>query len=189
MDAKIETLLAEYRFDEAVAHVSRTGDPDPESVLKHIEKARLACEPAARRRNNAIQAAARNHDFPELIRLAQDPLTIRMLSVLPAELQTAAQLQLDNASDWLSQRVIANARRLVEAEDALESFDLRLSRSIIHRLEERYLTDDDRANRDRLLLAIEARSMEAESLADIAKTVEAELRPPRRRRWWSRRSD
>ncbi len=186
MTDQMDELLAAYRFADAEMLIETLPGDDRESASKRLSLARLACEPAARRRSNAIQAAARNHKFETLLEIADDPLTAPLLSVLPIELQEAADIQLSAAISWRSRKIEAHVRRLEEAEDALEAFDLPLARSLIGSIEDRYLSEAGRETRDRLLLDIEARSMEADALDETARKLEAELRPKQPKRWWRR---
>ena len=186
MTDQMDELLAAYRFAEAEMLIETLPDEDRESAAKRLSLARLACEPAARRRSNAIQAAARNHKFETLLEINDDPLTAPLLSVLPIELQEAADIQLSAAISWRARKIEAHVRRLEEAEDALEAFDLPLARSLIGSIEDQYLSEEGRETRDRLLLDIEARSMEADALDETARQLEAELRPKQPKRWWRR---
>lgn len=186
MTNKIEELLANYQFAEAEQLLAGLPEPEREAASKRVSKARLACEPAARRRSNAIQAAARNHQFEALLGFIDDPLTAPLLSVLPLELREAAEIQLGAAEAWRARKIDSHRRRLGEASDALDGYDLRLARALIGSVEERYLSEAERELRDRLLLDLEARNMEAEALEETARELEDELRPKRTKRWWHR---
>jgi len=186
MSEELDDLLAGYRFEEAEVLIETLPEDDREAGAKRISLAKLSCEPAARRRSNAIQAAARTHKLETLLEIADDPLTAPLLSVLPIELKEAAEIQLKAAESWRDRKIEAHVRRLEEAEGALEEFDMRLARSLIGSIDDRYLSDAGRETRDRLLLDLEARTMEAESLDETARELEAELRPKRAKRWWRR---
>ena len=186
MADEMDNLLATYQFAEAELLLATLPEPDQEPAAKRLSLARLACEPAARRRSNAIQAAARNHKFEVLIELLDDPMTAPLLSVLPIELRDAAEIQFAAAESWRSRKIENHQRRLTEASEALDAYDLKLARSLIGSVEDRYLSEDGRDERDRLLLDLEARHMEAESLDETARKLEEELRPKRTKRWWNR---
>ena len=186
MADEIDNLLAAYQFAEAEQLLATLPEPEQEPAAKRLSLARLACEPAARRRSNAIQAAARNHQFEVLIELLDDPMTAPLLSVLPTELQDAAAIQFAAAESWRSRKIESHQRRLREASEALDGYDLRLARSLIGSVDDRYLSEEGRDDRDRLLLDLEARHMEAESLDETARKLEEELRPKRTKRWWNR---
>ena len=189
MTESFDVLIQDFRFEEAEKLVGTLPVTEQPALLKRLQVSRLACEPAARRRSGAIQAAARTHDFETLVELASDPLTERLLAVLPAELREAGQLQLQNAGSWKERKIESTVRRLDEAADALAAFEVRLARSLVSNIDDRFLSEAGKETRDRLLIDIEARAMEAESLDEKAQALDAELRPPqrpKRRRWWKR---
>lgn len=80
-----------------------------------------------------------------------------------------------------------NNRRLEEARAALDSFDLVLTRALLSRVEDDWLTDDDSAVRDIILLELEARAMETEDLAALAEETFQEFKPLKKR--WKRKKD
>ncbi len=178
MVASFDALIQDLRFEEAAQLIDSMPAIEQAALRKRLEVSQLACEPAARRRSGAIQAAARNHDFEALVELASDPLTKRLLAVLPRELRDAGLLQLQNADSWEDRKTETTARRLEEAAEALAAFDIRLARSLVSNLDNRFLSDASREDRDRLLIDIEARAMEAEVLSEKARALDAELRPP-----------
>lgn len=182
----LDNFLTNYEFAAAEQFIAGLPDDEHEAAAKRLELARLACEPAARRRSNAIQSAARNHKFETLVEFIDDPLTAPLLAVLPIELQDAAEIQLGAAESWRERKVESHTRRLDEAEEALEDYDLPLTRSLIASVEDRYLSEEGREKRDRLLIDLEARTMESEALDATASQLEDELRPKRKKRWWRR---
>ncbi len=182
----LDNFLTTYEFAEAEQLIAELPATEQEAAAKRLELARLACVPAARRRSNAIQSAARSHKFETLVEFIDDPLTAPLLTVLPIELQDAAEIQLAAAQSWRIRRIENHARRLDEADEALDAYDLRLARSLIGSVEDRYLSEEGRETRDRLLIDLEARTMEAEALDETARQLEDELRPKRNKRWWQR---
>lgn len=191
MSDAVDELISSYDFDAAETAIGELPDAEKPHWEARLRKAKLACEPAARRRSTAIQAAARSHDFDTLLAIAKDPLTERLLKTLPDELSQAAFIQLESAETWRERKVASMSRRLSEAQDALDNFDLPLARSLTANIDDRYLTDSEMKTRDGLLIAIEARTMETEALAERAAQAEAELKPPKpnRKRWFRRKSE
>lgn len=132
-----------------------------------------------------IRSLAVRDDYRGLLVLAGHPETQPLLSLLSNDLASAARIHLEAAERWRQRRVQANRRRLSEAHDALDAFDVPLARALLGRVEDEWLEPDDAGERDRLLLRMEARSMENEELATLAEEAIDEHRP--RRRWWQRR--
>ena len=140
---------------------------------------------AAQRLTSRIRARAVNDDYRSLLEIDADPDTARLLGVLNTDLAAAARVHLDAARRWKKGREDANRRRLDEAQVALGGFDLPLTRALLSRVEEEWLTPEDGATRDDLLLRMEARTMETEELSTLAADALEEYRP--RRRWWQRK--
>lgn len=132
-----------------------------------------------------IRALAVRDDYRGLLAVAGQPETDRLLDLVSNDLASAARVHLDAADRWRQRRVQANRRRLAEAHEALDAFDVTLGRALLGRIEEDWLEPDDAADRDQLLLRVEARAMETEELASLASDAIEEHKP--RRRWWQRR--
>ncbi len=141
---------------------------------------------AAKELNRKILALAREHDHQGLLELDADPETGRLLELLPEGMSGAATTHLQGARVWRRRKEEANVRRLDEARDALAAFDLERARSLLLRVENAFLTTETFADRDRLLLDFEARSMENEELQNSASEI-LEEHLPRWRRWFRRR--
>jgi hypothetical protein len=138
----------------------------------------------AQQLTSRIRALAVRDDYPGLLKLDAQPDTARLLDLLNTDLAAAARVHLDAAQRWKTRKVEANHRRLQEAQTALNGFDLVLTRALLSRIEEDWLTPEDASARDEILLRVEARSMETEELNTLAEAALDEHRPPRK--WWKR---
>jgi hypothetical protein len=103
-------------------------------------------------------------DLATLALLAGDPETGRLLGTLDAPTREHAEAFLHDAERWERRRHEVNERRLREARKALDGLDLELARGLAHKLDGRFMTPDQEEMRDELLIDIESRSMELESL-------------------------
>ncbi|MDH3261470.1 MAG: hypothetical protein OEM81_07435 [Acidimicrobiia bacterium] len=140
---------------------------------------------AAQQLTSRIRALAVRDEHRSLLEIAADPDTSRLLDLLGTDLAAAARLHLDAAGRWKVRMEETNRRRLDEAQAALDGFDLTLSRAVLSRIEEDWLTPNDAAVRDGILLQMEARTMETEELTALASEAFKEHKPIGRR--WQRR--
>ncbi len=138
----------------------------------------------AQQLTSRIRTLAVRDDYRALLEIDAQPETARLLDLLSNDLAAAARVHLDAAQRWSRRREEANRRRLEEARVALDRYDLALTRALLGRIEEGWLTPEDAAVRDGMLLELEARSMETEELTSLAAAALDEHRP--RRRWWQR---
>jgi hypothetical protein len=139
----------------------------------------------AQQLTSRIRALAVRDDYRGLLDLDGQSDTARLLDLLGNDLAAAARVHLDAARRWKRRKAESNRRRLDEARTALDGFDLPLARALLSRIEEEWLEPADAAERDEMLLRMEARAMETEELTTIAAEAIEEHRPPRR--WWPRR--
>ena len=102
------------------------------------------------------------------------------------ELAKAASVHLRGARAWRRKKEDANLRRLEEARTAIDGFDIARAKSLLLRIEDDYLTPESSSLRDGVLLDLEARSMESESLQASADQIIVE-HLPRWKRWLRRR--
>lgn len=133
-----------------------------------------------------IRALAIRDEYRNLLEIDAQPETARLLDALGTDLAAAARVHLDAARRWRARMEETNRRRLTEARDALNGFDLTLTRALLSRIEEDWLTSDDAAVRDEVLLQMEARTMETEDLTALAAEA-FEGHKPRGRRWRRKR--
>lgn len=141
---------------------------------------------AAQELASRIRALAIRDEYRNLLEIDAQPDTTRLLNALGTDLAAAARLHLDAARRWKLRMEETNRRRLTEARDALNGFDLTLTRALLSRIEEDWLTSDDAAARDEILLQMEARTMETEDLTALAAEA-FERHKPRGRRWRRKR--
>ena len=181
-----ETALAEFQYDEAagIAAASASRQELEDRLAAHRKDTMEAAYQLASR----ISALARQHDHLALLDVDEAEMTASLLALLPDSTQERAQIHLRGARHWGRRQVESNRRRLEEARGALDGLDIVLARSIVRRVEERFLTELEIAERDQLLLDISARSIEAEELAESADQIVAEEKQAQRR-WWQRKGD
>ena len=142
---------------------------------------------AAQQLTSRIRALAMRDEYRSLLDIDAEPDTARLLDSLGTDLAAAALLHLDAARRWKVRMEETNRRRLEEARLALDGFDLVLTRSLLGRIEEHWLTPGDAGVRDDLLLQMEARAMETEDLTALATEAFQEFKPLKRR--WQRKRD
>ncbi len=152
---------------------------------RQVSEARRTAEGRARRLVEEIRRCARAHDHPALLRIDADPLSARLLALVPASAARSAEVHLEGARVWQAQQADKARQRLADAANALDEFDLHLARGLLDRVDVELLDDDDRARFDRLVLTAEARAMEAEAIQGSVSFDDR--KPGRRRRGWFRR--
>ncbi len=163
--SRLRELLDEYRFDEAE---QLAGD-----------NTNLAGEVAARRSHAEKQAEVimqrlielgQKGQLDDFLEMADDPVTTRLVDLASSSSRDRVDLYIQEAERWRRHQMEANARRLGEARRALDGLDLGLAQGLMGKVDERYLSDEGREERDRLLLDMSARTMEVESLAQLGGT-------------------
>lgn len=181
-----EAALAELRFEDAATIAAAA--PARTALQDRIDEERKVAQERAHQLASRISALARQHEHLALLDVDETPDTLSLLALLPDSTRNRAEIHLQGARHWGRRQVESNRRRLQEARTALDGVDLVLARSIVRRVEERFLTDLEISERDQLLLDISARSMEAEELAATADQILA-AEEPTHHRWWRRRGD
>ncbi len=183
-------MLDELRFDEAEEMVENADSAAETGLLDEIEARRTAAEERARTIAEHIIGLGDEREFGQIVDLAHDPDTRRLLDLLPDTYRKRPDLYLREAIRWEQKRKETSTRRLTEARKALDGLDLELARGLMNRIDSRFLTDEQKEERDQLLLDISARTMELESLDESGDAL-IEKREPRqqrnsRRPWWRR---
>lgn len=186
----VHEMLDELRFDEAEKLVEGAEGDAETGLLDEIAARRAAAEDRARTMAEQIIELGDEREFDEIIELAHDPDTRPLLDLLPDTYRKRPNLYLREAIRWEQKRKETSSRRLTEARKALDGLDLELARGLMNRVDSRFLTDEQKVERDRLLLDISARTMELESLDESGDEL-IERREPRqqrssRRPWWRR---
>lgn len=179
-----EQAVADLRFDEADRLVRLADPPWRESLRSRIEQGRDEAYRAAQERYRRVTDLGEAEDQEAVAGLASDPTTSRLLDLLPDSARRRAEAYLSAARRWEAGRRRTSERRLGEAHRALQDFDLELARGLARRVERRFLTNGE--DLDRLLMDIEARAMEFESLREAQRRLPDRGGGPRRRSWWRR---
>ncbi len=152
---------------------------------RQVSAARRTAEERARKLVEEIRSRARSHDHMALLRIDADPLSARLLALVPASAARSAEVHLQGARVWQARQAEKARQRLADAAQALDEFDLQLARGLLDRVDVELLNDDDHARFDQLILTAEARAMEAEAIQGSVSFDEG--KPGRRRRRWFRR--
>lgn len=177
----LQSLLDDLRFGEAEAVA--TSDVERQRLLE----ARQAATERALTLQAEMVEAGREGDHRRVLDLANHPHTERLLPLLSPAARDRAELQLRLANRWVDERRATARRRLGEARRALDGLDFTLARGLLQKIDGDLLDDGGRAERDKMLLELSARSMEMEELASRASRIVAEARPPQPKRRWFRR--
>lgn len=186
--ADFDTALRQLDLDEAARLLESAADQDRAHLAHRIEEVREEAHAAANALATSINAFAMQHDHLALLRIDEDSATSRYLKLLSAAARQRAETHLRGARNWAERQRQANLRRLDEAQQALGDFDLGLAKSIVRRVEERFLDEDGQERRDQLLLDLSARAMETEELAEVAGQIYQEAQPQAKKWWRKRRS-
>jgi hypothetical protein len=187
----IEKMLDEFRFDDAESLLEREDDdPDPE-LRNEIDRRRAAAGHRARDLVSRVVELGESRRLGEVVELARQPTIRPLLALVPDASRERAELYLREAERWAERREEINSRRLGEARRALDGLDLELARGLMRRIDSRFLSREQRDERDRLLLDITARAMEVESLTamgrDLVEVRRSQERKQRKLPWWRRR--
>lgn len=186
----VHQMLNELRFDEAEELVEE-GDRDADSgLLDEIAQRREAAEERARAIAERIIELGDEREFQQIVDLAHDPDTRPLIDLLPDTYRKRPDLYLREAIRWEQKRKETSTRRLAEARKALDGLDLELARGLMNRVDSRFLTDEQKEERDRLLLDISARTIELESLDESGDELIEKQEPRQQKRsgrpWWRR---
>ena len=183
-----DRALEEFRLADAEELASGADQSRVGGLLAEVESRRAAAEEAAKQRYQRIIDLAAAESFPELLEIRHDPTTAPLLALLSKTARDRAEPYLRDADRWEQSRRRINTRRLAEARKALAGLDLQLARSLVARIDDRFLDEQGFAERDELLLALSARTMEVESLRATGEQL-IEDSPPQKRSRWRRRRD
>lgn len=181
-----EAALAAFRFDEAEALLPEFGDQS-EDLAERLERERRRAEEAAQRLYQDIVRRGTADDLAGVAALVGRPDAAALLGMLSEADRQRVEIHLAVAGRWVENRKKRNARRLAEAQAALDRFDLELAKGLIANLDEQHLDETGIEQRDRILLDIEARKVELAPLREAErefKTAVADSRRP----WWRRRN-
>ncbi|MFP4074658.1 MAG: hypothetical protein ACLFRT_05015 [Actinomycetota bacterium] len=186
----VHQMLDELRFDEAEELAERGEREADAELLDQIAERREAAEERARTLAERIIELGDEREFKEIVDLAHDPDTRPLIDLLPDTYRKRPDLYLREAIRWEQKRREISTRRLAEARKALDGLDLELARGLMNRVDSRFLTEEQKEERDQLLLDISARTMELESLDENGDELIEKREPGQqrssRRPWWRR---
>lgn len=182
--------MSEYRLDDAARLLEEADATLSDELKERLEKAREEAEKAAQNIYQEITRHGADEEYAAVLAIGRNPSTDALLALLPKSGRRHAEAYLGAASRWEAAKKRTSERRLAEAHRALAEFDLQLARGLAHRVEREFL--DDEEDLDRLILDIETRAVELESLREAQRSFPGE-RPSREsrssaddRRWWRR---
>lgn len=181
-----EAALAAFRFDEAEALLPEFGDQS-EDLAERLERERRRAEEAAQRLYQDIVRRGTADDLAGVAALVGRPDAAALLGMLSEADRQRVEIHLAVARRWVENRKKRNARRLAEAQAALDRFDLELAKGLIANLDEQHLDETGIEQRDRILLDIEARKVELAPLREAEREFKTEVADSRRP-WWRRRN-
>lgn len=181
-----EAALAAFRFGEAEALLPEFGDQS-EDLAERLERERRRAEEAAQRLYQDIVRRGTADDLAGVAGLVGRPGAAALLGMLSEADRQRVEIHLAVARRWVENRKKRNARRLAEAQAALDRFDLELAKGLIANLDEQHLDETGIEQRDRILLDIEARKVELAPLREAEREFKTEVADSRRP-WWRRRN-
>lgn len=181
-----DRAVGEFRFDEA-ERLLEAAEPARQDELRELARQGQArALAAARELYQRIVDRGSLDDHAAVLAIERDSSTRSLLDLLSESDRRRAEIYLGATVRWAAARKKKNERRLDEARRALDGFDLELARGLIALIEEPFLDGPAIATRDGLLLDIEARSREMESLRETERRLTGPS-PTERRPWWRRR--
>lgn len=182
---EFDQALAELRFGDAEALAERADEAERSRLHGVIAIERQRSLGMAQRTYQRIVTLGAADDHAGIHATAEDPATGPLLALLPEADRKRADIYLRAAARWAAAGTGKNRRRLAEAERAMREFDLDLARGLLALIDARFVDDEMAETRDRLLLDIEARDMELDSLRDMEQRFSPRS-DPGSRRWWQR---
>lgn len=165
-ESDIDELIDQLLFDRVEELIDQADPKAQDDLRDRLAQGREEAEERARALFDDINELRDEDQKEEVVGIARDPLTPRLLALLPDTPRRHAEMRLEAAELWASNRRKTNERRLGEARRALSGLDLELARGLMKRIDGRFLSDEHQAERDQLLLDISARTMELESLSE-----------------------
>jgi hypothetical protein len=183
-----ERALTDLRFDDAESMLEGAADGPLTDLRERLAADRARAQEEAGELHRRVLRLGEDGDHASVLDIQAHPTTSRMLALLSDAARDRAELTFRIAERWGDSQRHVNARRLNEARKAFDSYDVELARGLIARLDDRFLDGDQVAERDDLLLALSARSMELEDLRQAEERLTGR-KPTSRRPWWRRRGD
>ncbi len=162
--ARLRELLDEYRFEDAQQLLNDDTDPD---LINEVAARRAEAEKRAEVIAQRLVELGAKGQLDEFLAMVDDPVTKRLVDLAAHSSLDRVDPYVQEAERWRKHQLETNTKRLGEARRALEGLDLGLAEGLIRKVDERFLSDEGREERDQLLLDMSARTMEVESLARI----------------------
>ncbi len=162
--ARLRELLEEFRFEDAQQLLNE--DPDPD-LINEVAARRAEAEKQAEVVAQRLIELGAKGQLDEFLAVIDDSTTKRLITQASHSSRDRVDLYVQEAERWRKHQTEVNTRRLGEARRALEGLDLGLAEGVMRKINERFLSDEGREERDQLLLDMSARTMEIESLARI----------------------
>jgi hypothetical protein len=177
---QLRELLDEFRFEDAQRLLDEAEDTGTD-LGNEIATRRTAAEKQAEVVAQRLVDLGEEGQLDEFLLMVDDPITRRLVALASPSARDRVDLYLQEAERWRKHQMEINGRRLGEARRALEGLDLGLAQGVMSKVDERYLSDEGREERDQLLLDMSARTMDIESLAQLGGKVKRPHRAGRRK--------
>ncbi len=169
-----QDALDELRFEDAAASIADLPAEERLVLDATLRAAREEAIDEAELFANRIQLLAREDHYAALYDLSEDPMTERRLSLLPDELSRGAFVHLNGARRRREQSLRSARGHLDRAREALDSFHTGNARRALSRVDEVWLTDDEKAELAALRERLDFVKAEADELNAIAEQTVAE---------------
>jgi len=167
-----EQALATFDFDAARQLVATASGAEREALQSAFDVAHDNAEQRGEQLAGRIQSMARADHYEGLLALVDDDTTESLLRILAPEIQRGARLHLDGAVRRQQRFQTAAVTHMDDAREALVLLDTTKARSLLHRVDRRWLSSDLRADLDGLLEQTEAAAAERRDLdARTAKVL------------------
>ena len=129
-------------------------------------------EQQARELVELIARHARAHNHRALLEIDADPATEELLELLPTRTTEDAKRHLQGARTWRRRQSEKMSEKLDAVQTALEGLDLRLARGILRKIDSSVLDDSQHERYNELVLGVEARAVELESIQSQVPTAD-----------------
>lgn len=180
-----DQAVSELRLGDAERLMHRADPSRREDLEGVIREARTRAREAAEELYRVITDLGTANDHAGVLARYRRPETDALLGFLSESHRGRVDVYVGVARRWEASQGKVNERRLADARRALDDFDLQLARGLLARLEEEFLDEERRTERDRLMLDIEARAMELESFDEAAQRF-SDRSEGERVPWWRR---
>ncbi len=174
-----ERALGELRLDDARSIAAAWDDAARSEALERVRAAEVRARADADKLAARIQELARSDHYAALLDLADDPQTNRLLGYTSREIRRGAMLHLDGAHRRRDRARQSARRQLESARRALDEFDAAEARKALDRIDDRWMSVDERNEFEEISVRAAKAQQEADELAAVTAEVLAEHRPPR----------